>query len=264
MSLTDLAIGQYFPGESLVHRLDPRTKLVAALAYAVVLFLTGSAAGLALLAAALAAAFAVTRVPPGLIWRSVRPLLFLLLLAFALQLLVRRGGEYWQAGPLVIYRDSVEAGGVMAARLLLLLLSGSLLSFTTPPVLFADGVSRLLAPLAWLRLPVYDLALMMTIALRFIPQLLMDLDRVIKAQAARGADLRRGGPFRRARGLLPVLVPLMVMSFRQADELALAMESRCWRGGRARTVRRRLRFGWIDAVFTAVFILILVVVLKVL
>lgn len=261
MSFSGLTFGQYYPGGSLLHRLDPRTKVLAALLYAIVLFLTVSPAGLGLLAAALVAGLAAARVPSGWVWRSVKPLFFLVLLAFALQLFVRSGSAYWQAGPLTIYQESAWAGGILVARLLLLALSGSLLVFTTPPVLLADGVSRLLAPLAWLRLPVYDLALMMTIALRFVPQLLMELDRIAKAQAARGADPRRGGPLRRFRNLMPVLVPLLVTSFRQADELALAMESRCWRGGRARTVRRRLRFGLIDAAFAAAIIMVMIVVI---
>lgn len=260
MSFSDLAFGQYYPGGSLLHRLDPRTKALAALAYAVALFLTVSPFGLGLLAAALIAGLAAARVPPGWVWRSLKPLMLLVLFAFTLQLFVRSGYDSWQVGPLAIYRESARAGGILAVRLLLLALSGSLLVFTTPPVLLADGVSRLLSPLARLRLPVYDLALMMTIALRFVPQLLMELDRIAKAQAARGADPRRGGPLRRFRSLMPVLVPLLVTGFRQADELALAMESRCWRGGRTRTVRRRLRFGSIDAVFSTGFIMLLVAV----
>lgn len=263
MSVSGTAFGQYFPGASLVHRLDPRVKALAALAYAIILFLTETPAGLGLLAAALIAGLAAARIPPAWVWRSVRPLLLLVALVFALQLLVTSGGAAWQVGPLTIYQEGVRVGGVLAARLPLLALSGSLLVLTTPPVLLADGISSLLSPLARLRLPVYDLALMVSIALRFIPQLLQESDRIIKAQAARGAVPGRGGPLRRFRSLMPVLVPLLVLSFRHADDLALAMEARCWRGGHRRTVRRRLHFGRADAAFAAGFILLMAVVITV-
>ena len=248
MQLADLAIGQYFPGDSLLHRADPRLKIVALAVYAVALFFVGSLAGLLVMGAGLLLALGLARVPARWLYRSIRPVLVLALITFAFQLFLHGGAPLGHIGPLAVYRDGVRQGGYLAIRLLLLALSGITLSLTTPPVLLTDAMGRLLAPLSRIGFPAYELSLMMTIALRFIPTLLSEADRVVKAQAARGAGLA-GGPLARVRALLPALVPLFILSFRDADELAQAMESRCWRGGRGRTLRRRLKLGPADALF---------------
>lgn len=249
MKLSGAVIGQYFPGASPIHSLDPRAKILVAFAYAVALFFVGGYAGLALMATALIAALAMARIPPAWLYRAVKPILFLAAFTFLFQLLLR-GGEPWRhLGPLTLYEDGARHGAYLAARLVLLVLSSAVLTFTTAPVLLTDGLSRMIAPLNRIRIPAYELSLMMSIALRFIPTLLMELDRIIKAQKARGAQPGRGGLTRRARSMMPVLIPLFVLSFRHADELALAMESRCYRGGRGRTVRRKLKLGASDAVF---------------
>lgn len=248
MQLSGVVIGQYYPGKSLFHRADPRSKIVVTFAFVLVLFLAESFGALGLLGAALLAGIAVARVPPGWLLRSIKPVLFLVAITFLFQLFMRGGEELARLGPLPVYRQGVHDGGFLAARLLLLVLSSSLLTFTTPPVLLTDALGRLLAPLAKIKVPAYELALMVTIALRFIPTLLMELDRIIKAQRARGAETGRGGLIKKARSIMPVLVPLFVLSFRHADELAQAMESRCWRGGRGRTVRRKLKFSRLDVV----------------
>ena len=249
MRLDELIIGQYFPGNSLLHRADPRLKITAVFVYVAGLFLAGGFAGLLIMAAGLLLALAQARVPPRWLYRSVRPVAVLLLLTFLFQLFLHGGPLLGRIGPVPVYRDGAREGGYLALRLLLLVLAGIVLSFTTPPVALTDAFGKMMAPLAKLRVPAYELALMMTIALRFIPTLLMEADRIIKAQAARGASLASGGPARRARALLPVLIPLFILSFKDADELAMAMESRCWRGGKGRTSRRRLKLGPGDAMF---------------
>ncbi|MHB1390376.1 MAG: energy-coupling factor transporter transmembrane component T family protein [Thermoleophilia bacterium] len=247
MRLSGVVIGQYFPGESIFHRVDPRTKIITSFAFVLVLFLVRGFFPLGLMGAGLLAAIIAARIPASWIFRTARPVFWLALITLCFQIFMQGGEELTRLGPLPVYRDGISDGGFLAARLVLLVLSGTLLTFTTPPVLLTDALGRLLAPLTRIRVPAYELALMATIAMRFIPTLLMETDRIIKAQQARGADSSRGGPIRRGRGLMPVLIPLFMISFRHADELAQAMESRCWRGGAGRTVRRRLRFGRLDA-----------------
>lgn len=249
MKLSGAVIGQYFPGTSVIHLLDPRAKIISAFAFAVALFFVGSFYGLLLMGAALLAAVAVAGIPPGWLLRALKPIIFLAAFTFVFQLFLYGGEELASLGPFTLYSDGVRHGAFLAARLALLVLSSAVLTFTTAPVRLTDGFSRMLAPLDRLRLPAYELSLMMTIALRFIPTLLMELDRIIMAQKARGAEPGQGGLVRRARSILPIMVPLFVLSFRHADELALAMESRCFRGGRGRTMRHRLKLNGRDAVF---------------
>jgi len=250
--------GQYFPSDSFFHKIDPRTKIIGVSAFVIALFLVGNFAGLALMAVGLLAGIALTGIPAAWLWRGVRPIVLLLVLTFLFQVFLSGGEELLRLGPLPVYRDGVLNGAFLAARLVLLVLAGSVLTFTTPPVLLTDALGRLMSPLARIRIPVYDLALMMTIALRFIPTLVMETDRIIKAQKARGALAASGGSLARARGILPVMVPLFVMSFRHADELALAMESRCWRGGAGRTQRRRLIFSRRDLLLALCLLAILI------
>ncbi len=257
MQTGNMVIGLFIPGDSLLHRVDPRSKIVFSFAFAVALFLVSSFGGLALMAAGLAAGLAVARIPPSWLYRGLKPVLLLALVTFLFQAFLRGGAPITSLGPLTLYREGVREGAFLALRLVLLVLSSTLLTFTTPPVMLTDGLSRLMAPLQRLRFPAYELALMMTIALRYIPTLLQELDRILKAQLARGADIRRGGLVKRARNLVPVLLPLFVISFRHADELALAMESRCYRGGRGRTARRQLRLGWLDAAFAFIMVLLI-------
>lgn len=261
MRLSTIVIGQFYPGNSLLHLADPRTKIVTAFLYMVVLFIVSGFTALLLLAAGVTAGIIVARIPPFWLYRAIKPVLILVVVTFLFQLLFYGGDVWWSIGPLNLYREGVLQGGFLALRLVLLIMSSSLLTFTTPPVRLTDGLGRLMAPLSRLRFPAHELAMMMTIALRFIPTLLMDADRVIKAQMARGAVSGRGGPIRRAKDTLPVLIPLFVMSFRHADELALAMESRCYRGGRGRTQRRKLRLGWRDVVLSILVLALLAVAL---
>ncbi|MCS7172799.1 MAG: energy-coupling factor transporter transmembrane protein EcfT [Armatimonadetes bacterium] len=252
--LRSLSIGQYIPRDSPVHRLDPRTKLLATTVFMVALFLVRGFWGFAVFAAFLGATLALAQIPIGFALRSLRPVLLLLLLALVLQLFfgTPEGGTVLvRLGPLVATREGLVQGLFVTARLVLLIVGTSLLTYTTSPVAIADGLERLLNPFRRVGVPAHELAMMMTIALRFIPTLVEETEKIIKAQTSRGADFESGGPLRRARALLPVLIPLFVSAFRRAEELALAMEARCYRGGEGRTRMKQLRYTSRDAVAAA-------------
>ena len=242
------AIAQYYPGASPLHRLDPRAKFVAVSALAVSLFIRDSFAGLAVFAVAGIAAYAMSGVPAAWFWRAFRPLLWLILLTFLAQVLFAPGPAFFSVWVVHLSWRGLELAAFLSLRLVVLVLIGSVLTLTTPPLALTDGLAWLGRPLRRLRVPTDELALMVTIALRFIPTLLVELDQIMRAQRARGADFRSGGPLRRARALVPVLIPLFVLSFRRADELALAMEARCYRPGIVRTRLHPLHAGTGDAV----------------
>ena len=240
-------IAQYYPGDSLLHRLDPRAKFIAVSALAVALFVRDSFAGLVVYAAAAALAYALSGVPLVWFWRAFRPLLWLVALTFVAQVIFAPGEPFFSYGFVHLSWRGLELAAFLSLRLVVLVLVGSVLTLTTPSIALTDGLAWLGRPLRRLRVPTDELALMVTIALRFIPTLLVELDTIMRAQRARGADFRRGGLRERSRSLVPVLVPLFVLSFRRADELALAMEARCYRPGAARTRLHPLRAGWADA-----------------
>ena len=250
-SLISLSVGHYLPGDTVVHRVDARLKLVAAVVFAVSLFAIQRWAGLGVLGLALAVGFVLARVPPGYLWRGLRPLTVLLALTFVLQLFGYPGTPLLRLGPLTITREGVDQGAFLTLRLGMLLLSSTLLTLTTAPVALTDGLEWLLAPLRRLRVPSHEIAMMMTIALRFIPTLTREMDDLIKAQRARGVEFKVRDPRRFAQALLPLAVPLFVLSFRRADDLAVAMTSRCYRGGEGRTRYRELRLGVLDGVACA-------------
>ena len=246
------AVAQYYPGDSVIHRMDPRAKFVAVTALAVALFVRDSFATLAVFAAAGVVAYALSGVPAAWFWRAFRPLLWLVGLTFLAQVLFAPGPAFFSVWVLHVSWAGLAFAAFLSLRLVVLVLIGSVLTLTTPPLALTDGLAWLGRPLRKLRVPTDELALMVTIALRFIPTLLMELDQIMRAQRARGADFSRGGPIRRARTLVPVLTPLFVLSFRRADELALAMEARCYRPGSARTRLHPLRAGALDAALLAV------------
>lgn len=236
--------GQYVPIDSPVHRLEPRAKMALVAAYTALLFSADGFAGLAVGAAATVLAVAASRVPPRLVVRGVRAVLFLLvftILAHALRIspatvaLVR-------VGPLAVDGTGLLRGLFFATRIVLLVLGTALLTLTTSPVRLTDALERIMSPLALLRVPVADLAMMLTIALRFIPTTAEEAEKIVVAQTSRGARFDRGGPIARAKAYVPVLVPLFVNLFRRADELAVAMESRCYQGGAGRTKYYESRF----------------------
>jgi len=254
-------IAQYYPGDSWLHRLDPRSKIVTTVALAVALFARGFAGdvplrdlfpSIAVIAAVAAAGIVLSGVPPSWFWRGLKPVMWLIIITLIAQLLFARGEPIAQLGPFKVTREALETTGLLSLRLIVLVVVGLLLTFTTPPIPLTDGLAWLLRPLRRLRFPSEELALMVTIALRFIPTLLTELQTIMRAQKARGADFSHGGPLRRARALVPVLVPLFIVSFRRADDLALAMEARCYEPGQRRTRLHPLRAGYRDAVLLVV------------
>ena len=251
-----LAVGQYVPGDSFFHRLDPRTKMALVGGFVVLMFLVNTWWGYGAGAAMVAAGVAAARVPARWLLRSLRPLVALILLSVALNALWTEGRVVARWGPVQVTEEGLVMAGMMGLRLVLLVAGASLLTTTTSPIDLTEGLERLMSPGRRLGLPAHELAMMMTIALRFIPTLVEEADRIMKAQMARGAAFDRGGPLSRARSLLPLLVPLLVGAFRRADELAVAMEARCYRGGEGRTRLRQLRLRSADVAtlvaFTAV------------
>ncbi len=252
-----VTIGQYIPRESPVHHLDPRTKIAAVTVLTVAIFVVRDFGGYGLLTLFLLGVVLLSRIPVGYLLRGLRPVLFLLLLTVVLNVFfsgISEGTVVFRLGPLVATREGIFRALFIGYRLVALVLTTSLLTFTTSPVELTDGIERILRPLRRLGVPAHELAMMMTIALRFIPTLLEETEKIMKAQMARGAEFERGNILRRARALVPVLVPLFVSAFRRADELALAMEARCYRGGEHRTRMKQLRFAARDAIAVAVTI----------
>src|SRR2546430_1631971 len=244
-----VTIGQYLPRESPVHRLDPRTKIAAVTVLTVAVFVVRDFSGYALLTLFLLAVVVASQIPLGYLLRGLRPILFLLLITVVLNVFfsgIQSGTVLFQLGPLVATREAVMRAAFVGYRLVALILVTSLLTFTTSPVQLTDGIERILRPFRRLGVPAHELAMMMTIALRFIPTLLEETEKIMKAQMARGAEFERGNVLRRARALVPVL--LFVSAFRRADELALAMEARCYRGGEHRTRMKELHLAPRDGV----------------
>jgi len=253
------SIGQFYPVASPLHALDPRVKILATAVLVVGLFLVDSVVGFLIFAAAVVLLVAASRVPPGTFLRLLRPVAFIVALTVLFQVFFsREGATLLEWGFLEVHQGGLQMGLFLALRILLLVSAAGLLTATTAPVALADGIEDLLSPLRRLRFPAHEVAMMMTIALRFIPTLHEEAQKITKAQAARGADFSEGSLLRRVRAMLPVLVPLTIGAFRRADELAEAMESRGYRGGEGRTRYRELRLRARDALALAAAALILV------
>lgn len=260
--LKDITIGQYFPGRSFVHLLDPRVKIVISFLFIILIFFVKSFLGYAFVFLFLATVVAVSEIPPKYVIKGLRPLLFIILLTFFLNIFFT-GGEtvLWKAGFLVLTKEGLLQGVFMALRLIFLVSGTSLLTLTTSPIALTDGIESLLNPLKVIKFPAHELAMMMTIALRFIPTLLEETDKIMKAQMARGADFESGNILQRAKALVPLLVPLFISAFRRADELAMAMESRCYRGGDNRTRMKVLKVDkrdYVAILFTLGFSLLVI------
>jgi energy-coupling factor transport system permease protein len=256
---TTRSIGQFYPVASPLHALDPRAKILATAVLVVGLFLVDSVAGLLVLAAGFFLLVAASRVPPVAFLRLLRPVAFIVALTALFQIFFTRGGPtLFELGFLEVHVGGLRMALFLALRILLLVSAAGLLTATTAPVALADGIEDLLSPLKKLRFPAHEVAMMMTIALRFIPTLQEEAQKITRAQAARGADLSEGGLLKRVRAMLPVLVPLTIGAFRRADELAEAMESRGYRGGEGRTRYRELRFRPRDALALVAAALVLV------
>lgn len=262
MRLSDMALGQYYPCDSLIHQLDPRSKLLIVFALILGLFFVNELLGLAGFAVLIVAMALLARIPFGYLLRSLRPLLVVIILTFALNALFTPGESLFKAGFINVTREGVQRGTFMTVRLALLITASSLLTLTTSPMALTDGIERVLSPFRRVGIPAHEFAMMMTIALRFIPTLMEEADRIMKAQMARGADFESGSLVRRAKSFIPLLVPLFVSAFRRADELATAMEARCYRGGEGRTRLKVLRIQAKDYV-TVSFVLLSTVALAV-
>ena len=248
--LKDITLGQYFPGNSPVHRLDPRTKLIMLVVYIVALFCAVSWASYAVVFVFLAATIAVSKIPVKSIVRGMKPLILILVFTGVLNLFFTTGEgkplvDFWV---ITIYAEGVVRAIFMVIRILMLISGTFLLTYTTSPISLTDGLESLLNPLKAIRLPVHELSMMMCIALRFIPTLIEETDKIMSAQKARGADFETGSLLQRVKALVPILVPLFISAFRRADELATAMECRCYQGGEGRTKMKLLHFTYFDFV----------------
>lgn len=260
--IRDITLGQYYQGSSWVHRLDPRTKIIASLVYIVCIFVVHTFIGFGFCFAVLAAVIAVSKVPLSFILRGLKPVFLIILLTFVLNLFMYDGHVLVKFWVLTITWEGLYRAVFMAVRLILLIIGTSMLTLTTRPISLTDGIEYLLSPFERFGLPAGEIAMMMTIALRFIPTLLEETDKIMKAQQARGADFETGNIVTRAKHMLPILVPLFISAFRIAQDMAMAMEARCYRGGKGRTRMNRMKMEKRDAaavvlmcVFTACCVL---------
>ena len=256
--LKDITLGQYFPGKSFVHGLDPRTKLIMLLVYIVALFMATSWISYGLMLVFLVTVIKVSTIPLKIIMKGMKPLIFILIFTGILNLFFTDGEHvlvhFWGV---TITREGVVRAIFMVARIMMLIVGTFLLTYTTSPIALTDGLESLLKPLNVIRVPVHELSMMMCIALRFIPTLIEETDKIMSAQKARGADFENGKLMERVRAMVPILVPLFISAFRRADELATAMECRCYQGGAGRTKMRLLRFKlWDYEAFTIGAVLI--------
>lgn len=240
--LRSVTIGQHIPGDSLIHRLDPRTKILSSIVLIVLLFVVKGFIGYGLVALGIALVVRASNIPLRFVLRGVRPLMVILVFTLTLHLFMTDGRIIFQIWFLKVTWEGLIRGLMMGTRLLLLIIGTSMLTLTTSPMQLTDGIETLLRPGKKIGIPAHELAMMMTIALRFIPTLLEETEKIMKAQMARGADFQSGGITQRAKSLIPLLVPLFVNAFRRADDLAIAMEARGYRGGEGRTKLRELKF----------------------
>ena len=240
--IRDITIGQYFPGQSAIHRMDPRTKIILSILYIVMLFVADNMWGLLLGVLFGFAAYLISRIPVSMIWKSMKPVVPIVIFTAVLNLFLSTGDPLWQWKFLKITKEGIETAVFMSVRILCLIAGTSLLTYTTSPIALTDGIERLLSPLKKIKLPVHELAMMMTIALRFIPTLIEETEKIMNAQKARGAMIDNGTFTQRIKALVPVLIPLFISAFRRADELAMAMECRCYHGGEGRTRLKQLKF----------------------
>lgn len=246
--LKDITIGQYFPGKSFVHRLDPRFKIIITAFYITLLFSAKEMIGLFVGIVYLVAAFLVSGIPFKMMLKGLKPIVPIIIFTSILNLFFIDGIVVFRLWILKITDEGIKMSVFMVIRIICLIAGTSLLTYTTSPIALTDAIERLFSPLKKLKVPVHELAMMMTIALRFIPTLIEETDKIMSAQKARGADLETGGLMQRAKALVPILIPLFVSAFRRAEELALAMECRCYHGGEGRTRLRQLKSGWADYV----------------
>lgn len=256
--IKDITLGQYLPGNSAVHRLDPRTKIILIFAYIVMIFMVKNAVGYMVSALFLMAVCMISKIPMKMIAKSLKPLMFFVIFTAIINLFMTSGEIIFSFWIFKITKEGALLTVKMALRLILLVAGTSLLTYTTSPIVLTDGIESLLSPLSKIGVPSHEIAMMMSIALRFIPTIIDETDKIIKAQSARGSDFESGNLIRRAKALVPILVPLFISAFRRADDLAVAMECRCYHGGKNRTKLKSLKMTGLDfisiLIFAAIFV----------
>ena len=247
MALKDITLGQYFPGHSLLHRLDPRSKLLFTFFFIIALFTAKGLIAYGIVTLVLLLGILISRIRPSVFFKGLKPILLIVIFTAIMNLFFTSGGEVlFSYGVVQITTNGAWHAFYMMVRIVLLLLSTLLLTYTTSPLMLTDGLDRLLSPLKRFHVPVHDFTMIMSIALRFIPTLIQETDKIISAQKARGADFESGNLIRRAKALIPILIPLFISAFRRADELSVAMDCRCYHNGNHRTRLRQLRFRPMD------------------
>ena len=254
--IRDITLGQFIPGGSVIHRLDPRIKLLLTFVVIVFLFVAGNFIAMGLMVAFVLLAMILSGVSMRLYLKSMKAILFIILFTSILNLFYGSGEPILQVGFIKITLDGVLRAAYISLRIVCLVFISSVLTFTTSPTELTDALERLMKPLRYLKIPVHEIAMMMTIALRFVPTLLEETDKIMSAQKARGADLESGGIFQRIRALVPILIPLFVSAFRRAYDLAMAMECRCYHGGEGRTKMKQLHLRRLDFLILSVTLLV--------
>lgn len=263
--LRDITLGQYYPGSSVVHKLDPRIKILSTILFVCAVFLVKNFVGYAFVILAVLGVISMSKIKLSLVLKGVKPLAFIIIFTSILNLFLTSGEIIWKLGFLKITKEGLYLAVSMSLRLILLVMGTSVLTFTTSPIALTDGIEKLLSPFSKVGLPAHEIAMMMSIALRFIPTLVEETDKIMKAQMSRGADFESGNILSRAKAMVPILVPLFIGSFRRADELATAMECRCYHGGEGRTRLKELKIKKRDivALFTVIVFVTAIIVLNV-
>ena len=246
MALKDITLGQYFPGNSLLHRFDPRSKILFTVLFIAAIFLCKGLVSYGITLLILLIMIGISKVQPRVFLKGMKPVVFIVVCTAILNLFYTSGTVLWSWGILKITEEGIWKAGFMVLRILMLIACTLLLTYTTSPILLTDGLEKLLRPLKKLNFPVHELSMMMSIALRFIPTLIEETDKIMSAQKARGADFDSGNLIQKAKALIPILIPLFISSFRRAEELAIAMECRCYHGDEGRTSLRQLRYAGRD------------------
>ena len=260
--LTDITLGQYYPGESFIHQMDPRTKIVCTMIFIAAIFLASSPLSYVVITGFLALTIFYSNIPLKLVVKSIKPLWFILIFTFLIHIFTTPGQMFFTFGIIHASKEGIVYGAYMTLRLVYLITFSSLLTYTTSPIVLTDGIEALLMKFHKLGVPAHELAMMMSIALRFIPTLLEETDRIMNAQASRGANFTTGSIMQKAKSMIPVLVPLFVSAFRRADDLATAMEARCYRGGEGRSKMHQLCYTNKDRIgFAAVMLVTLILLI---
>ena len=257
--ISDITLGQFFPGDSVIHKLDPRTKIILAMFYIVAVFSANTLMAFAYLVLLTAFLLVLSRISFSVIFKGIKPIIFIVVFTALINIFLTKGTEQtkiFEFWILHVYKEGIIRAIFMAVRVIMLIIGTStLLTYTTSPISLTDGIESLLAPLKLVKIPVHIFAMMMTIALRFIPTLIEETEKIMNAQKSRGADFTSGGLIKRVKVLIPILIPLFVSSFKRAEELATAMECRCYRGDKNRTKLVKLSYRFSDFAFIAIFIL---------